>query len=126
MSVKRKIRGIRTPIPKGYILGRASSGEGDVELLDVGSLAAIGVVTNAGLPTVIEANLPDVNADVGTFGDATHVAQITVDAKGRITAVTEVLISGGGGGSWIPAVTGSEPPVLVSDGAGNLILVAGP
>jgi len=26
-------------------------------------------------------------------------------------------------GSWIPLVDGSEPPVLVSDGAGVLILV---
>jgi hypothetical protein len=30
----------------------------------------------------------------------------------------------GGSGSWIPLVTGAEPPVLVSDGAGVLILVA--
>jgi hypothetical protein len=30
----------------------------------------------------------------GTYGDATHVAQTTVDAKGRITAISDVLISG--------------------------------
>ena len=29
-------------------------------------------------------------------------------------------------GSWIPLVTGSEPPVFVTDGSGVLILVAGP
>lgn len=29
-----------------------------------------------------------------------------------------------GATSWIPLVTGDEPPVLVSDGAGHLILVA--
>lgn len=34
-----------------------------------------------------------------TYGDATHVPQITVDAKGRITAAADVLISGGGGGA---------------------------
>lgn len=33
----------------------------------------------------------------GTYGDATHVPQITVDAKGRLTTVTEVAVSGGGG-----------------------------
>lgn len=30
------------------------------------------------------------------------------------------------GGSWIPAVDGSEPPVFITDGSGVLILVAGP
>lgn len=32
-----------------------------------------------------------------TYGDATHVPQITVDAKGRVTAASNVAISGGGG-----------------------------
>jgi len=30
------------------------------------------------------------------------------------------------GSQWIPAVTGAEPPVLVSDGNGNLVLVSYP
>lgn len=33
-----------------------------------------------------------------TYGDATHVAQITVDQQGHITAAAEVEITGGGGG----------------------------
>lgn len=35
----------------------------------------------------------------GTYGSATQVPAITVDSKGRITAVTNTTISGGGGGS---------------------------
>lgn len=36
-----------------------------------------------------------------TYGDATHVAQITVDQQGHVTDVQEVAISGGGGGgAW--------------------------
>jgi hypothetical protein len=45
-----------------------------------------------GTPPVI--TLATVNANTGAFGDSTHVAQITVDAKGRITTVTPVSIAG--------------------------------
>ncbi len=33
---------------------------------------------------------------------------------------------GSGDGNWIPLVDGSEPPVFITDGAGVLMLVAGP
>lgn len=59
----------------------------------------------------------------GTYGDATHVAQITVDAKGRVTAASDVAISGGGA-SWIPVSLGVEPLTFVSDAAGHAVLVA--
>lgn len=42
--------------------------------------------------------LTDTAVTPGTYGDATNSAQITVDAKGRITEVIDVPISGGGGG----------------------------
>jgi len=50
--------------------------------------------------------------------------------KRRIATTLNLLIgeiggiSGSGGASWVPAVTGDEPPVLLSDGAGGLIFVA--
>lgn len=37
--------------------------------------------------------LATVNADVGTFGDSTHVSRVTVDAKGRVTAASAVAIA---------------------------------
>jgi len=42
----------------------------------------------------------------GTYGDSTHVPQITLDAKGRATAVSSVAISGGGGGGAATSLVG--------------------
>lgn len=43
------------------------------------------------------ARLANTTVTPGTYGSATQVPQITVDAKGRITNATNVAISGGGG-----------------------------
>lgn len=51
--------------------------------------------------------LATVNSNVGTFGSATQVPVFTVDAKGRITAVSNVSISGGSGTVTSVAATGS-------------------
>lgn len=37
--------------------------------------------------------LATINSNVGAFGDATHVARITLDAKGRATAASAVAIT---------------------------------
>lgn len=41
----------------------------------------------------ITANLRTVNTNIGTYGNTTTVPQLTVDAKGRITAVSNVAIT---------------------------------
>lgn len=56
--------------------------------------------------------LATVNSNVGTFGDATHVAQIAVNAKGLITAVTAIAIA-----FPIPTFGVGAPVALVSEGA---------
>jgi predicted secreted protein len=88
-------------IPDGQILiGGAGSVpaphavSGDATLSDTGALT-----------------LATVNPDVGTFGDATHVAQVTVDAKGQVTAVASVPISSAGVGT-VTDVTGTSPVVI--------------
>lgn len=56
----------------------------------------------------------------GIAGDATHVPQITWDAKGRILSVTAVAIAGGSL-AYGDAISGSTPfQVLFADGSGNL------
>lgn len=47
----------------------------------------------------ISADLTPTGVAAGTYGDATNVPQITVDANGRVTDVVDVPITGGGGSS---------------------------
>lgn len=44
--------------------------------------------------------LATVNSNVGTFGSATLVPVVTVNAKGLVTAVSTVAVSGGGSDPW--------------------------
>jgi hypothetical protein len=73
----------------------------DASEIDAGTLSGArlpafsgDIATSAGSSV---ATLSTVNASPGSFGDSTHTVQLTVDAKGRITAVSQVDISGGGG-----------------------------
>lgn len=59
----------------------------------------------------------------GTYGDATHVGQFTVNAEGQLTFAQNVAISGGSGGAYVPLTNGAEPPSLISNGAGMLVVV---
>ena len=56
----------------------------------------------------------------GTYGSATQVAQITVDTKGRITAVSDVTISGGG--ASLVSLTDTD---ISTPSAGDMLLYDG-
>lgn len=73
-----------------YRLEQAGSGSG-INQLTGDVVAGPGTGSQA-------ATLRTVNPDVGTFGDSTHVPQITIDAKGRITVAADVAIAAGSGG----------------------------
>lgn len=58
-------------------------------------------------------------AAAGTYGTGTQIPQITVDAKGRITSITTVAVSGGGGSTLVVLDTlasGDKYPVTSSSG----------
>lgn len=124
MSIpKKRFRGLRSPgMPTGFLLGRASPKRGDVELLDIKQLQRLGVTTSQQASQI--SNSPT-GVAAGTYGDSTNVGQFTVNAAGRLTFAANVPIAfPPSDGTWIPMVDGAEPPGFITDGAGQLIVVA--
>lgn len=67
-------------------------------------------------------DLPASGVSAGTYGDATHVGQVTVDAAGRVTAAASVGITGGGGGGTeldYVQITAAVTVTATADGNGN-------
>ena len=56
------------------------------------------VTDSGGWQPLASTDLPDSGVTAGTYGDNANVAQVTVDAKGIVTAAANVAIAGGGGG----------------------------
>jgi hypothetical protein len=73
--------------------GGGGGGSGTVTQVDTGTGLTGGPITSSG--TISLANTAVI---AGAYGDASNVAQITIDAHGRITAAANVAITGGGGG----------------------------
>lgn len=69
------------------------------QILRVGGDAGGTVRFDGSMPVDLTITLGPNGVTAGTYGDATHVGQFTVDATGRITSASNVPISGGGGGS---------------------------
>ncbi len=59
------------------------------------------IVKDAATAGQMKLNLAATGVSAGTYGDASNALEITVDAKGRITSITEVPISGGAGGARV-------------------------
>jgi hypothetical protein len=55
------------------------------------------VATSAGSTAT---TLATVNSNPGSYGDGSHSVQLTVDAKGRITGISQVAVSGGSGSQY--------------------------
>lgn len=75
--------------------GNGLTGGGDLSAsrtFDVGAGTGISVAANT-------VGLANTAVTPGSYGDATHTGQFTVDQQGRITAAASVAISGGGGGA---------------------------
>ena len=88
----------------------------------IGSVAHTGDVTSAANSNAL--TMATVNANVGTIGDASHVAQVTLDAKGRVTAATAVAITpaaiGAPSGSGTSTGTNTGDQTTVSGNSGGV------
>jgi len=65
----------------------------------VNVLAGTGLSGGGALTANVTVNLANTAVTAGNYGSATQVAAITIDAQGRITAASNVTVSGGGGGT---------------------------
>ena len=76
---------------------------------------ANGLTSTVSNPDTLTITLNDTLVTPGQYGDATNVPQFDVDQQGRITGVTNVAISAGGGSSS----AGAAGEVQISDGSGG-------
>ena len=67
-------------------------------------LAGTGLSGGGRLNANVTVNLANTTVTAGTYGNSTSVAQIVVDAQGRITSASNVAISGGGGSGTVTSV----------------------
>lgn len=84
------------------VASSAGGGNGTVTTVSTGTGLTGGPITTSG--TISLANTAVV---AGTYGNATYVSQITVDAQGRITSASNVAISSGGTGTVTQVNTGT-------------------
>jgi hypothetical protein len=131
---------IAVPAPSGTIVGTTdtqtlTNKSIDASEINSGSLSAARMPAITGDITApagtAATTLSTVNSTPGSFGDSTHAVQLTIDAKGRVTGVSQVAITGSGGSGLTtvnsnPGSFGSsnQIPVITVNGYGQVTAVS--
>jgi fibronectin-binding autotransporter adhesin len=97
-----------------FLVANASGVPGFVGLSGDATLSALGALT-----------LASSGATAGTYGDGTHVPTFTVDAKGRITGVSNTVITGAAPtGAAGGDLTGNYPAPTIGKLQGNTLTIS--
>lgn len=89
------------------------------------TVTSTGGTLSIGNPTgpTTNVDMPATGVGAATYGDSTHVARLTVDAEGRLTAASSVAISGSSGAGGLIILFDSTlgaPAASIDTGAGGI------
>lgn len=82
-----KVRGLRSPIPTGYVLGRVSPGTGEVQLIDITTLA-IAVAATGAIASPEPTPEAEVDTDIAT--QTGQLDEVILQLK-RIAMLLQIL-----------------------------------